>query len=165
MITKINKLETIDLIKIYSQIINELKHRKVIRTKNLIGEMGEYLVIDHYNKNAGLPKLTIAAPGTKSIDAVGQNGKRYSIKSTSSKSTSVFYGLNAPNSIEPEKQLFEYVILAVFNEDFALSSIVELNWEQFLRHKKWHSTMNGWKLTITRKLMAEGKIIHNTIQP
>ena len=162
MILEIDKLETTHLIKIYSQIISELKDRKVIRTKNLIGEMGEYLVIDHYNKTPGLQKLTIAAPGTKSIDAVCREGKRYAIKSTSSKLTSIFYGLNSPGSTEPDSQLFEYVILAIFNNDFTLSKIVELTWEQFIEHKKWHSTMSGWNITVTRKILKEGKIILDT---
>ena len=163
MIPEIDKVETIDLIKIYSQIITELKDRKVIRTKNLIGEMGEYLVIDHYNRTSGLAKLTIAAPGTKGIDAVSRDGKRYAIKATSSKLTGVFYGLNPPNSTEPEIQLFEYVILAVFKDDFRLGQIVELTWAQFLQHKKWHSTMKGWNLTITKKVLADGKMIHNVL--
>ena len=163
MIPEIDKVETTDLIKIYSQIITELKDRKVIRTKNLIGEMGEYLVIDHYNKTSGLPKMTIAAPGTKGIDAVSRDGKRYAIKSTSSNLTGVFYGLNPPNSTEPDIQLFEFVIIAVFKDDFTLGRIIELTWAQFLQHKKWHSTMTGWNITITRKLLAEGKMILNTL--
>ena len=163
MIPEIDKVETTDLIKIYSQIITELKDRKVIRTKNLIGEMGEYLVIDHYNKTSGLPKLTIAAPGTKGIDAVSRDGKRYAIKSTSSNLTGVFYGLNPPNSTEPDKQLFEFVILAVFKDDFTLGRIIELTWAQFLQHKKWHSTMTGWNITITKKVLADGKMILNSL--
>ena len=163
MIPEIDKVETTDLIKIYSQIITELKDRKVIRTKNLIGEMGEYLVIDHYNKTSGLPKLTIAAPGTKGIDAVSRDGKRYAIKSTSSNLTGVFYGLNPPNSTEPDIQLFEFVILAVFKDDFTLGRIIELTWAQFLQHKKWHSTMTGWNITITKKVLADGKMILNSL--
>ena len=163
MIPEIDKVETTALIKIYSQIISELKDRKVIRTKNLIGEMGEYLVIDYYNKTPGLQKLTIAAPGTKGIDAISRDGKRYAIKSTSGNLTGVFYGFNPPNSTEPDIQLFEFVIIAVFKDDFTLDRIIELTWPQFLQHKKWHSTMKGWNISITKKVLADGKLILNSL--
>ena len=112
MIAEIDKVSTTDLIQIYSQILVELKHRSVIRTKNLVGDMGEYLVIDHYNKTSELPKLTLAPPGTKSVDAISSDGRRYAIKSTSSSLTGVFYGLQPPISTEPNQQIFDFLIIA-----------------------------------------------------
>ena len=47
---EINNLTTEQLIETYSDIINQLKERGVIRTKNLIGDLGEYLAIEHFNK-------------------------------------------------------------------------------------------------------------------
>lgn len=160
MISQIEQTSTEDLVKIYSQILAELKQRQVIRTKNLIGDMGEYLVIDYYNKTPGLPKLTIAPPGTKSIDAISRDGKRYAIKSTSSTLTGVFYGLNPPESSEPNEQIFDYVIIALFGDNFNITRIVELTWLQFLKYKKWHSTMSAWNLTVTKRVLQEGKIIY-----
>ena len=162
MIPQIDKISTTDLIQIYSQILTQLMERKVIRTKNLIGDMGEYLVIDHYNKTPGLPKLTIAPSGTKSIDAISREGKRYAIKSATSSLTGVFYGLNPPNSAEPHTQIFDYLIVAIFGNNFNLSKIIELTWEQFLEFKKWHSTMSAWNITITKKVLAQAKLILNT---
>ena len=45
------------IIDIYSGCIKELKRRKIIRTNNVLGELGEYIVIDFYNKTPGLPNL------------------------------------------------------------------------------------------------------------
>ena len=50
---KINELNTLELINTYSEIINTLKDRGVIRTKNLIGDIGEYLAIEYFNKTSG----------------------------------------------------------------------------------------------------------------
>lgn len=36
--------------------------------------------IDYYCKTRGLPKLQVAQPSTKNIDAISVNGDRYSIK-------------------------------------------------------------------------------------
>jgi len=88
-----------------------------------------------------LPNLQIAPPGTTNIDAISRNGERYSVKTTSRKLTGVFYGLNDLDSEEIEKQKFEYLIIVIFKDDFVLDKIIELTREQFLKYKKWHTTM------------------------
>ena len=114
------------LIVLYSNIIKELKKRNIIRTKNIIGDLGEYFAIKYYNENPGLPKLQAAPAGTQNVDAISRKGERYSIKSTSSKLTGIFYGLNDTDSTEEEKQKFEYVIIVIFNIDFELEKIIEI---------------------------------------
>ena len=155
----LNEITNEGLITLYSNLIKELKNRKIIRTKNIIGDLGEYLAIHYYNNTPRLPNLQAAPPGTRNIDAISRNGERYSIKSTSGNLTGVFYGLNDKDSEENQKQKFEYVVLVVFKEDFVLDKIIELDWNQFLKFKKWHKTMRGWNISITKNLISEGKII------
>ena len=149
------------LVVLYSNIIKELKKRNIIRTKNIIGDLGEYFAIKYYNENSKLPKLQAAPAGTQNVDAISRKGERYSIKSTSGNLTGVFYGLNDPDSTEEEKQKFEYVIIVIFNIDFELEKIIEINWEQFLRFKKWHKTMRGWNISINKRLIEVGNIIYS----
>lgn len=89
--------DTKEIIHLYSMSIKELKRRKVIRTNNVVGELGEYLAIEIYNNTPGLPNLAPAPVGTENIDAISRKGDRYSIKSTSNATTGVFYGLEEPN--------------------------------------------------------------------
>ena len=96
----IKSLNDAEVINLYSDIIKELKARKIIRTKNVLGELGEYLAIQHYNNIPGLPKLQVAPVGTKNIDAISRDGDRYSIKSTSSNTTGVFTGIDFDNPNE-----------------------------------------------------------------
>ncbi len=159
MFSDISNISTSNLIQAYSQILKELKLRGVIRTKNLIGDLGEYLVLDHYNTSSRLPKLTLAAPGTKSIDAISREGKRYAIKSTSSNLTGVFYGLQPPGSTEENEKIFDFVIIAMWKEDFRLTKIIEITWDQFLRFKRWHSVMQAWNITINKALLSECTVI------
>lgn len=147
------------LITLYSELIKELKTRKIIRTKNIIGDLGEYLAIYHYNNIPGMPNLQAAPPGTQNIDAISRKGERYSIKSTSGNLTGVFYGLSDKDSEEKQVQKFEYVIIVIFKENFVLDKIIELSWNQFLSVKKWHKTMRGWNISITKNLIEESKII------
>jgi len=56
-----------ELIKLYSEIIKQLKEKEVIRTNNLVGDLGEYLAIDYYSRTRGLPRLQTAPPSTKNV--------------------------------------------------------------------------------------------------
>ncbi|MES1214736.1 MAG: hypothetical protein ABUT20_04390 [Bacteroidota bacterium] len=155
----LQKLTTPELIETYSNIVSLLKERKVIRTKNLLGDLAEYLVIDHYLNNPTLPNLQAAPAGTQNVDALSRKGERYSIKGTTGNLTGVFYGLNLPNSTEPEQQKFEYLIIVCFDNNYRLIKILELTWEKFLKNKSWHKTMNAWNISVTKKLIEDCKII------
>jgi hypothetical protein len=156
----IKDLSDKNLIEMYGSCIRELKSRKIIRSKNVVGDLGEYLAIDHYCKTPGLPKLQPAPASTMNIDAISTKGERYSIKSTTSNTTGVFYGLSPKGSSLIDKQSFEYVIIVFFDDDYNLIRINELTWDLFLVHKRWHSRMNAWNLSITSKLLTDSKTIY-----
>ena len=160
-----SKLSIQDLIKLYSQVVSELKQRNVVRSKNIVGDLGENLAIEFYNSTPGLPNLQAAPASTQNIDAISKNGERYSIKTTTSKTTGVFYGL-PPNGSSEEELLpkFEYVIVVRLNAEYELLGIYELTWKQFMKFKRWHSRMNAWNLSITREVLAESKKIFRSPQ-
>ena len=152
MSVDIEKLSTEEIIKLYPKILKVLKNRNVIQSKNLIGEIGEFLAISYYNKNPNLPNLKRADASTKNIDAISRDGERYSIKSTSTGLTGTFWGLEPPDSKKKDKQKFEYVVIVRFDNDYALDSILEINWNQFLEIKRWHSRMNAWNVPVNVSL-------------
>lgn len=152
-------LKTGEIVSLYGSVIKELKVRGVIRTNNVIGDLGEYLAIEHYNNTAGLPTLVAAPISTENIDAISRKGDRYSIKSTSGDVTGVFYGLEPKGSTIPDKQKFEYVIICRFNNDYDLVEILEMDWQTFLKHKRWHSRMNAWNLPLTKKVCSDCRVI------
>lgn len=154
------KLSDSKLVSAYGAVVGELKHRGIIRSKNVVGDLGEYLAIHHYNTTRGLPKLQAAPPATKNIDAISTAGDRYSIKATTSGTTSVFYGLNPPNSPEPDRQHFEFVVLVIFDDSIRLKRINEMTWEQFVVFKRWHSRMAAWNLSVSRHLLESTRTIY-----
>lgn len=156
---ELQNLTKYDLIMLYGQIIDELKRRNIIRSKNVVGDIGEYLAVDYYTKTPGLPKLQFAPPSTENIDAISVKGERYSIKCTTGNTTGIFHGLNPPESEEPQKQLFEYAIIVLLSDSYRLKKIIELDWDSFLKHKRWHSRMDAWHLTISKKLLADATVI------
>ena len=82
-----------ELIKIYGELLTKMREDGLIRSKNVTGDSGEYIVVDYYTKTKGLPKLQFAPPSTKNIDAISINGERYSIKCITTNTTSAFYGI------------------------------------------------------------------------
>ena len=158
----LSKCSPTEIIALYGLSIKELKKRGIIRTGNVLGDLGEYLAIEYYKNTKGLPKLQPAPIGTKSIDAISVNGDRYTIKSTTVNSTGVFYGLEPPDSTIPDKQIFEYVIVVRFSKDMEIEDIYEIDWPTFLKHKHWHSRIKAWNLIISKALIEDSKIVfHN----
>jgi len=154
-----DSLSVQELVQLYAMIINTARNRGLIRTKNFIGEIGEALVIEYYNNIPGLPNLAPAPIGTENIDAISRNGERYSIKTTSSNVTGVFYGLQPRGSNETDTQRFEYVIICSFSDDYELKGIYELTWETFLQYKRWHARVNAWNLPVNREVIEHSRVI------
>ena len=113
----IKSLTDQEVISLYPKTLQELKNRKIIRTNNLVGDLGEYWCIKKYNETAGLPKLQDAPESTKNIDAISVKGERYAIKSTSGSGTSTFASIPINDDTKP---LFEYVVLVLFDKDYVL---------------------------------------------
>lgn len=150
-----------DVINFYSQLIKELKRRTIIRTKNITGELGEYIAVEYYKNNPNLNNLQFSPPSTENIDAISRKGERYSIKTiTKTGSTGVFYGLPPLDSDEVPLQKFEYVIIVKLTDSFELERILELTWNEFLKNKRWHARMQAWNLSYSNKLINAVKNIY-----
>ena len=159
--------ELLKLISPSSDVIQELKRREVLRTKNTVGEIGEYYAIKFYNKidtnkyNAKkkLPNLTIAGKTTKNVDALSRDGKIYSIKcvSSSNGTTGSFWD---PEGIQNNKKTFDYLIIVILDEEYGVDKMLELTWNDFMKYKSHNTRMNNYNISVTKKLTDEFKIIY-----
>ena len=160
LIQSLDSISDEEIWMLYARAGLKLKERKLVRTRNIVGERGEFLAIKIYNETPGLAKLQAAPEGTQNVDALSRKGERYSVKTISEPGnlTGVFYGIGDQDETNPEKK-FEYVIIVVIDKHYRPRKVLELSWEQFLKLKRWHKTMRAWNLSITRDLLAEAKII------
>jgi hypothetical protein len=137
-----------DLIKLRHDVEKEVRRRGL---KLTVGDIGELLVVAHFTNTAGLPNLQIAPPGTKNIDALSRDGDRYSIKTVlDAKKTGTVY----PDRDKPDKQLFEFLLIAALSEDHTLKSIHQLSWDQFLAVRCWDKRMSAWYVPCSTKALA-----------
>jgi hypothetical protein len=157
----LQKLNDVELWLLYADAELELKKRNLVRTRNIVGERGEFLAIEAYNSTPGLPKLQAAPEGTQNVDALSRKGERYSIKTITEPglTTGVFYGLGENDDKNLPEKKFEYVIIVQIFKNYRPKKIIELTFEQFLTHRKWHSTMRAWNLRITNGLLKDAKVI------
>ena len=156
---KYETMSSSELIKTYGDLIREMKSRGIIRSKNIVGDFGEHLVVEFYTKSKILPKLQFAPPSTKNIDAISINGERYSIKTTTGNLTGAFYGISKDidkNSIRP---LFEYVVVVKLDDFYQPELILEVDWDIFMKHKHWHTRVQAYNLLLTKSLIADSRII------
>lgn len=146
----------------YALAIRELKRRSLVRTRNIVGERGEFLAIETYNNTPGLPNLQAAPEGTQNVDALSRKGDRYSIKTITEpgKTTGVFYNCGDLGDKTKAEKRFEYVAIVVVDKDLRLKKILEITWKQFLELRKWHKTMKAWNIYLNKSLLKEAKIIY-----
>ncbi len=152
-----------ELISLYGKLISELKVRNIIRTKNVVGDLGERFAIDYYSNSNTLENLPDAPPSTKSIDAIGEHGNRYAIKSITGNLTGVFYGLPHKDSDDTPEKLFDYLLIVVFSDSYEAKAIYKLTWQQFIEHKKWHSRMEAWNVSVNKKVKEQANTVYEII--
>ena len=159
--------ELVKLISPSSEVMRELKKRNVLRTKNIVGELGEYYAVKFYSKvdtkiykiSKKLPNLTMAGETTKNVDALSRDGKIYSIKcvSSSNGTTGSFWD---PESIRQNNKTFDYLIIVILDNEFQVDKILELSWDDFFENKRFNKRMNNFNISITKKLTEKYKVIY-----
>jgi hypothetical protein len=155
----LEELSNSQLISLYGKLIRALKTSKVIRTKNVVGDLGERFAIDYYTRQDKRENLNDSHTGEKYIDSKSEQGNRYTIKSTTGNRTGTFHGL--PKNFESTEVLFEFLLIVVFSDSYEVKTIYELTWEQFLKHKKWHSRMGAWYVSINKAVKAEVAVTYS----
>lgn len=128
-----------------AQLRIEMRKRKIADS---VGAVGEQLVIEHFRSTPGLINLQLAPTGTKNVDALSREGDRFSIKTICDGSKT---GTIYPDSADPDKQLFEYLLIVHLSKSWAIKSIYQLSWQQFLEIRSWDKRMNAWYVSVSKR--------------
>ena len=143
-----------ELLAVYGDLIKLFKERKIIRTKNIVGDIGEFIVLGHYNSTPGLPSLSPAPANTENYDATDKDGKRYSIKSTTVNRSGCFHFEDNLELKSDEPSYFDFALVAVLSNEYRLKLLKCFTWEQFIENKRWSKRQKAWFLPLTKKVLA-----------
>lgn len=142
-----------DLLLLRANLDVEMRKRKIAFS---VGDVGELLAIEHFKTTSGLPNLQKAPTGTKNVDALSRNGDRYSIKTIcKGKKTGTVY----PDPANPNKQLFEYLLIVHLTDSWGLKFIHQLTWDIFFEVRSWDKRMNAWYISISNRTLSAANTI------
>ncbi|MEI4956953.1 hypothetical protein [Aeromonas caviae] len=147
-------LDDLKLLALHAAVAREARNRGLSFN---VGEIGEKLAISLFKERPDLPVLAASPRGTKNIDAISREGNRYSIKTLQrAKKSGTIY----PDQSNHERQLFEFILIILIDEDFALERIIELDWQQFCTVRSWDIRMNAWYVVRSNRVLSAGRQIY-----
>lgn len=148
-----------ELVLLRARIETEMNRRGLAFT---VGSLGEQLAISYFNMTRGLPMLAAAPAGTKNVDALSRDGERYTIKTMlKARKTGTIYA----DSEDPDRRLFEWLLLVQLRPEYELKSIHRLSWDQFVSLRKWDKRMNAWYISPSSATLAAAEVIVDDYNP
>jgi hypothetical protein len=131
---------TRDLFVLLSSTMRELKDRGLVRTaNNPVADLAELLFCDAMRWRRGHQQ-------SKDIDAVMEDGGLVQIKARR-----VTRGKHSRSGIIRDRKGWDWVALAIFNEDFSLQRAVLVPRAITLRHLKWSDRQKGWYISLSSR--------------
>ena len=64
-----------------------------------------------------------------------------------------------PEGIRNNEKTFDYLIIVILDEQYGVDKMLELSWDDFIKHKSFNSRMNNYNISITIKLTEKFKVI------
>jgi hypothetical protein len=151
--TDLTSLADTDLLQLRVRLDSEMRRRGIAYS---VGEIGERAAVEYFQSTSGLPNLQHARTGTKNVDALSRAGDRYSIKTVwKGKKTGTVYA----DTQDPQKQLFEYLLIVRLSDAWTLRSIHQFTWSQFLAVRAWDKRMNAWYVGISARTLGAGSLV------
>ncbi len=135
-----------ELLLCFADILDELKERRVIRTRNNpVADFAEWLVAQRLG-------LLLERNSKRGYDATDQSGKRYQIKSrrldqtNKSKQMSVIRNLDASE--------FDYLVGVLFNRDFTVKEAYKIPCDVIREHARFSEHQNGYILLLQGEVLT-----------
>ncbi|MCG7991197.1 MAG: hypothetical protein JAY99_01735 [Candidatus Thiodiazotropha lotti] len=146
----LSNLEVKELLKLQSSIIDELKKRKIVRTKNNpVGDYTEWLVA----KGLGLELANNSSAG---YDAIDTEGKKYQIKGRRITPDNKSRQLSALRNYE-EKD-FDYLVAVIFNENYEVIEARMIPHEIIGDYSKYREHVNAHILHLKGAILENPRV-------
>lgn len=143
-----------DLLKLYAQIMEELRLRKVVRS-------GNNPVADYAEKiSAKYLGLKLENNSNLGFDAV-KRGVKYQIKSRRITPRNKSRQLGVIRNLK--KKHFDYLLAVIFDENFVLKELWKIPHAKIAKYSKYRAHQNGHILVLRGKILKD-KSISNLVK-
>lgn len=145
----LQSLSTLELLRSYDFILDELIRRKIVRThNNPLGDYAEWLVAQKLC-------LTLAHNSESSYDGVNENNEKFQIKSRRNHPSNGSRQFNVIRNYEAKG--FDFLITVLFNKDFTVKEAYKLPYDIIPEYSRPNKHQNG-RVPILPKIIDDPKI-------
>ena len=139
-----------ELLRCFADILDELKERKVVRTRNNpVADYAEWLVTQQFG-------LSLERSSKRGYDAIDQNGKRYQIKSRRLDPTNESKLLSVIRNLDTNE--FDYLVGVLFNRDFTVKEAYKIPHSVIREHARFSKHVNGYLLHLQGEVLAAPRV-------
>ena len=135
---KIPKLKTmgeLDLLRLYAELMEELRNRQLVRSSNNpVADYAEKVAVDRLG-------LERAGKEERGYDALDKRGKKYQIKGRRITRHNKSRQLGVIRNLD--EKLFDSLVAVIFNEDFSTLEIWKVPYLFVKDNTKWAEHQNG----------------------
>ncbi|KPG70642.1 DUF6998 domain-containing protein [Enterococcus sp. RIT-PI-f] len=149
-----NEIETKsneELLMLYSEILTELNHRKVVRTYNSpVGDYAEWLVCNTLG-------LQMANNSNKGFDAIDPKcGLRFQIKSRWVRGPLNKICLSPIRAKDADD--FDILLVILFDASFGVQHVYQMESKLVMEYGKWRKHLNGYILRMSFGLRSDSRV-------
>lgn len=144
----------LDLLKMHSAVLDELKRRQVVRTgNNPTGDYTEWLVAQKL-------ELVLSGNSAKGYDAEDAANVRYQIKGRRLSSDTAPSQLSVIRDLG--KQEFDFLVAVIFHADWQIKCAVKIPHQTVIEFADYRKHVNGHVLHVRPSLLGHATVVDIT---
>jgi len=150
MYSKLSQLNEKELLRLHAAIIDELKQRRVVRTKNNpVGDYTEWLVSKTMN-------LDLCNNSSSGYDGIDNKGIKYEIKGRRITPENKSRQLSAIRNLEDKH--FDYLIGLIFDENYNVIDALIVPHEVVSEYASYRKHINGHILHLRGAILQDSRV-------
>jgi hypothetical protein len=147
-----------EIITAFATLMAAMRQRRIIRTKNVVGDLGERYAELIYRTHSQRGPITLVDTNSMDVDAKDSTGALYSIK-TASPSTTRTGAFHLEKDHRDDNKAFDYLIVVRVNDLLQPAGVFEFTWNSFWNAKQWNIREKAWFLPLSQKALSQGKCL------
>ena len=152
---KLKQMKADDLLKLYAELMEELRKQELIRTSN-------NPVADYAEKVAVAKlKLNRASKEERGYDATDTKGRKYQIKGRRTTRHNRSRQLGVIRNLD--QKLFNYLVAVIFNEQFEIEEIWKIPHAFVKKHGRWSDHQNGYIFHAKPNILSSYKHVQRSL--